>query len=98
MAKLLIFGSYRLGVHFQGTDIDTIAVFPSFISKEQFLEDFKTFVSSYPKITDVLRIQEAQTPLIKLKVNNISFDILYASVDGQHINSQNDIEKLIMNE
>ena len=59
MAKLLIFGSYRLGVHFQGTDIDTIAVFPNFISISSFLEDFKTFVSTYPKITDVLRIQEA---------------------------------------
>ena len=56
MAKLLIFGSYRLGVHFAGTDIDTIAVFPSFITKEQFLEDFKTFVSSQKNITEVLRI------------------------------------------
>lgn len=33
-AKLLVFGSYRLGVHFAGTDIDTIGVFPSFVSKE----------------------------------------------------------------
>lgn len=87
MAKLLIFGSYRLGVHFAGTDIDTIAVFPSFITKEQFLEDFKTFVSSQKNITEVLRIQEAQTPIIKLKVNGISFDILYAAVDSAHINS-----------
>jgi poly(A) polymerase len=30
-AKLLVFGSYRLGVHFAGTDIDTICVFPNFI-------------------------------------------------------------------
>jgi poly(A) polymerase len=37
-AKVLIFGSYRLGVHFAGTDIDTICVFPNFITKEEFLD------------------------------------------------------------
>ena len=44
-AKVLVFGSYRLGVHFAGTDIDTICVFPTFITKEEFLENFKDFVS-----------------------------------------------------
>lgn len=97
-AKVLVFGSYRLGVHFAGTDIDTICVFPSFVTKEQFLEDFKTYVSKHENVEDVLRIQEAQTPIIKLKVNGISFDLLFAAVDIAHINSQNDIEKLIMNE
>jgi len=58
-AKLLVFGSYRLGVHFAGTDIDTICVFPNFISKDEFLEDFKNFVSAQEHITDVLRILEA---------------------------------------
>ena len=55
-AKVLIFGSYRLGVHFAGTDIDTICVFPTFITKEDFLDDFKTFISKYSNVTDVLRI------------------------------------------
>lgn len=41
MAKVLVFGSYRLGVHFAGTDIDTICVFPTFITKEEFLDDFR---------------------------------------------------------
>lgn len=44
-AKVLVFGSYRLGVHFAGTDIDTICVFPTFITKEEFLENFKEFAS-----------------------------------------------------
>jgi len=44
-AKVLVFGSYRLGVHFAGTDIDTICVFPNFITKEEFLSDFKQFVA-----------------------------------------------------
>lgn len=97
-AKVLVFGSYRLGVHFSGTDIDTICVFPTFISTEEFLDDFRTFISSYTEITEILKIKEAQTPIIKLKVYGISFDLLFASVDIAHINSQNDIEKLITNE
>lgn len=80
-AKVLVFGSYRLGVHFAGTDIDTICVFPNFITKEEFLDDFKQYLSKYDNISDVLRIQEAQTPIIKVKVNGISFDLLFASVD-----------------
>ena len=86
-AKVLVFGSYRLGVHFTGTDIDTICVFPTFISKEEFLDDFRTFISDKEGIEDVLKIQEALTPIIKLKVNGISFDLLYAAVDIAHINS-----------
>mgnify|MGYP002631110530 CR=1 FL=1 len=58
-AKVLVFGSYRLGVHFAGTDIDTICVFPPFITKEDFLNDFKNFIAQQNNITDVLRIQEA---------------------------------------
>ena len=97
-AKVLVFGSYKLGVHFQGTDIDTICVFPTFISKDEFLDDFKNFITGKENISDVLKIHEAQTPIIKLKVNGISFDLLYAAVDIAHINSQNDIEKMIMQE
>lgn len=80
-AKLLVFGSFRLGVHFAGTDIDTICVFPNFITKEDFLDEFKQFLTKYDNITDILRIQEAQTPIIKLKCNGISFDLLFAAVE-----------------
>ena len=97
-AKLLVFGSYRLGVHFQGTDIDAICVFPTFVAKEEFLDGFKAFLLGKEHVTDVLKIQEAQAPIIKCKVQGISFDLLYASVDLAHINSQNDIEKMIQNE
>ena len=49
-AKVLVFGSYRLGVHFAGTDIDTICVFPNFITKEDFLEKFKVFIEGKDNI------------------------------------------------
>lgn len=55
-AKVLVFGSYRLGVHFTGTDIDTICVFPTFISKEEFLNDFRAYVTGKENIEDVLKI------------------------------------------
>jgi len=45
-AKVLVFGSYRLGVHFAGTDIDSVCVFPNFVSKDEFWESFKSFVST----------------------------------------------------
>ena len=58
-AKLLVFGSYKLGVHFDGTDIDTICVFPTFISKDEFLDGFKAYITGKDNITDVIKIHEA---------------------------------------
>ena len=55
-AKVLVFGSYRLGVHFAGTDIDAICVFPTFITLTDFLESFKDFLVSKENIQDVIRI------------------------------------------
>jgi poly(A) polymerase len=59
MAKVLVFGSYRLGVHFTGTDIDTICVFPNFISKDEFLTGFKDYINGKDNIKDVIKIHEA---------------------------------------
>ena len=38
--KVLVFGSYMLGVHFPSTDIDAICLFPGYVSRSDFFEDF----------------------------------------------------------
>lgn len=41
IAKVLSFGSFKLGAHLPQTDLDLICLFPNYIKSEEFFSDFK---------------------------------------------------------
>uniref|UniRef100_A0A2K5DHA4 polynucleotide adenylyltransferase n=1 Tax=Aotus nancymaae TaxID=37293 RepID=A0A2K5DHA4_AOTNA len=73
--KIFKFGSYRLGVHTKGADIDAFDFFTSFYDKLKLQEEVK----------DLSAVEEAFVPVIKLCFDGIEIDILFARLALQTI-------------
>ncbi|XP_052875543.1 nuclear poly(A) polymerase 4-like isoform X2 [Gossypium arboreum] len=82
-AKALIFtfGSYRLGVHGPGSDIDALCVGPSYVSREEdFFFVLHNILAEREEVTELQPVPDAHVPVMRFKFNGIPIDLLYASI------------------
>ncbi|KAI0722729.1 polymerase [Earliella scabrosa] len=76
--KIFTFGSYRLGVHGPGSDIDTLCVVPKHVQREDFFDVFEHMLKEAEGVTEVSGVPDAYVPIIKTKISGIPIDLVMA--------------------
>lgn len=76
--KIYTFGSYRLGVHHKGADIDALCVAPRNVERVDYFQSFMELLKKQPEVTECRAIEEAFVPVIKMNFDGIEIDLLFA--------------------
>ncbi|KAG8768308.1 polynucleotide adenylyltransferase [Ceratobasidium sp. 428] len=79
--KIFTFGSYRLGVHGPGSDIDTLCVVPRHVTYSDFFTTFEPMLKEMEGVTEVAGVPEAFVPIVKAEIRGIPIDFLLASLN-----------------
>uniref|UniRef100_A0AAQ5XR08 Poly(A) polymerase n=1 Tax=Amphiprion ocellaris TaxID=80972 RepID=A0AAQ5XR08_AMPOC len=83
--KIFTFGSYRLGVHTKGADIDALCVAPRHVERSDFFQSFFEKLKQHEEIKDLRAVEDAFVPVIKFKFDGIEIDLLFARLALQSI-------------
>ncbi|KAI9000742.1 polymerase [Trametes punicea] len=90
--KIYTFGSYRLGVHGPGTDIDTLCVVPRHVTREDFFTIMEDMLREMEGVTEVSGVPEAYVPIIKTEISGIPIDLLFAQLSLPSIPDDLDLQ------
>ncbi|CAG9790114.1 unnamed protein product, partial [Diatraea saccharalis] len=83
--KLYTFGSYRLGVHNKGADIDALCVAPRHIQRSDFFTSFYDLLKQQSQVKDLRAVEDAFVPVIKMRFDGIELDLLFARLAFKEI-------------
>lgn len=90
--KLLTFGSYRLGVHGPGADMDVLCVAPKHATRAAFFSTFAPYLASQPDVFAVQAVAEAYVPVLKCVIQTFHVDIVFAQLKLSRIPRNLDIQ------
>ncbi len=78
--KIYTFGSYRLGVHSKGADIDTLCVAPQHVDRGDFFTTLHGMLQALPEVGELAPVPDAYVPVMKFKFAGISIDLVFARI------------------
>ncbi len=93
------FGSYRLGVHNRGADIDALCVAPRHVLREDYFGTFYELLKQQPEVSELRAVPDAFVPVIKMSYDGIEIDMTFARLALKEVpdNQQLDDPQLLRN-
>ncbi|MES1918803.1 hypothetical protein MHBO_000706, partial [Bonamia ostreae] len=86
------YGSFRLGVHERGADIDTLLIGPNNVTHSMFFEDLcATVLEKHEKVTEFSTAPNAFVPIAKFVYDGVSIDLIYAQTSKMVLDESFDI-------
>ncbi|XP_077189258.1 poly(A) polymerase gamma isoform X7 [Paroedura picta] len=89
--KIFTFGSYRLGVHTKGADIDALCVAPRHVERSDFFQSFFDKLKQHDGIKNLRAVEDAYVPVIKFEFDGIEIDLVFARLALQSISDNLDL-------
>ena len=89
--KIFTFGSYRLGVHDEGSDIDTLCVVPKHVTREDFFDTMYKMLQGRPEVSELTAVTDAYVPIMKMRFSEIPIDLVFARLALPSIPSDLDL-------
>lgn len=106
--NLFTSGSYRLGVHEPGADIDTILVVPSMCTQQDFFGEviqenadgsqvrdpnsLAERIRRHPDVTNFVPVETAAVPILTFDWQSINIDLLFARLNSTSVPGDFDID------
>ncbi|KFW88838.1 Poly(A) polymerase gamma, partial [Phalacrocorax carbo] len=89
--KIFTFGSYRLGVHTKGADIDAVCVAPRHVERSDFFQSFFEKLKHQEEIKNLRVIEDAYVPVVKFEFDGIEIDLVFARLSLQTVSDNLDL-------
>mmetsp|Transcript_45099 Transcript_45099/g.107216 ORF Transcript_45099/g.107216 Transcript_45099/m.107216 type:complete len:534 (+) Transcript_45099:63-1664(+) len=80
LVKVTPVGSFRLGVSTSSSDVDVLCAAPPGINRQDFFTVFAEKLTDHEGVSECVPIPTAFTPVIKIKMNSIEMDLLFAQL------------------
>jgi len=88
VGKVLTFGSFRLGTHTKGADIDVLLITPRHIDRTDYFTSFYQLIRAHPKVDKLTKVEGAYVPIMKFSMDGVEIDLLFAQLQIDIIDPQ----------
>uniref|UniRef100_A0AAV2MD62 Poly(A) polymerase n=1 Tax=Knipowitschia caucasica TaxID=637954 RepID=A0AAV2MD62_KNICA len=89
--KVLSYGSFAMGQNMKDADIDLLCVGPRFIPRESFFSSFVEKLRGQQHVQVKHVLENAFVPVIKLIVESVEVDMVYAKINGRRVSDSLDL-------